>query len=117
MEGISYLPWISGAAQPKLTQERLMGIPIAVPIPEEQNSIASAVDKATRNFTNAIVCSRQEAELLHEYRQRLISDVVTGKCDVRDAAAALSKAEPVEAEGTLDAGLVTDAMADLDKVD
>ena len=31
MEGLNYLPWISGAAQPKLTQDRLMGIAIAVP--------------------------------------------------------------------------------------
>lgn len=41
--------------------------------------------------------------LLREYRTRLISDVVTGKLDVRDAAADLPE-EPadLEAEGELD---------------
>ena len=42
MESISYLPWISGAAQPKLTQDRLMRIAIAVPSREEQDRIVSS---------------------------------------------------------------------------
>lgn len=39
-----------------------------------------------------------EIELLREYRTRLISDVVTGKLDVREAAARLpaEAAEPVD---------------------
>ena len=41
MEGLNYLPWISGAAQPKLTQDRLMSIAIAVPPREEQDVIVS----------------------------------------------------------------------------
>ena len=32
---------------------------------------------------------RRQIELLHQYRTRLIADVVTGKLDVREAAAAL----------------------------
>ena len=36
----------------------------------------------------------REIELLREYRTRLVADVVTGKLDVREAAAQL----PVEAE-------------------
>jgi len=45
----------------------------------------------------------QSERLAREYRTRLISDVVTGKLDVRDAAADLSE-EPadLEAEGELD---------------
>ena len=38
LEGIDYKPWISGAAQPKLTQDRLMSIAIAVPPKEQQDS-------------------------------------------------------------------------------
>ena len=37
MEQLNYLPWISGAAQPKLTQDRLMNIAIAVPPRQEQD--------------------------------------------------------------------------------
>jgi type I restriction enzyme S subunit len=36
-----------------------------------------------------IMRTEDEIELLQEYRTRLIADVVTGKLDVRDAAAAL----------------------------
>ena len=32
---------------------------------------------------------RQEIELLREYRTRLVADVVTGKLDIREAAAQL----------------------------
>ena len=44
MEGLNYLPWISGAAQPKLTQDRLMSIAIAVPPVEEQENIVTICD-------------------------------------------------------------------------
>ena len=38
---------------------------------------------------SAIVKARREIDLLREYRTRLIADVVTGKLDVREAAAHL----------------------------
>jgi type I restriction enzyme S subunit len=41
-------------------------------------------------MVTAIAAARKEIRLLHEYRTRLISDVVTGKLDVREAAARLS---------------------------
>ncbi len=48
---------------------------------------------------------RQQAEnwskLLTEYRTRLIADVVTGKLDVREAAAALPEVDPLAAEDEL----------------
>jgi len=52
----------------------------------------------------------REIDLLREYRTRLVADVVTGKLDVRDAAAGL----PVEAVAD-DAGAEdTGSMDDLD---
>ena len=89
LEGINYLPWISGAAQPKLTQDRLMGIAIAVPAPDEQRAIADYMDSKTEYLRKIIGSTRAEIALLHEYRIRLIADGVTGKLDVRAAAAAL----------------------------
>ena len=44
------------------------------------------------------------AERLSEYRTRLIADVVTGKLDVREAAAGLVGLEPVAAEASPDDG-------------
>lgn len=39
METLNYQPWISGAAQPKLTKDRLMSIAIAVAPPSEQDDL------------------------------------------------------------------------------
>ena len=102
MEGLNYLPWISGAAQPKLTQDRLMSIAIAVPPREEQDVIVSYTATETRDLRIATAHAQREINLLHEYRTRLIADVVTGKFDVREAAAALPEADPLAAEDDLD---------------
>ena len=96
MEGLNYSPWISGAAQPKLTQERLMNISIAVPSKEEQDKVINASMEATSTMIQGIAHARRQVELMQEYRTRLIADVVTGKLDVREAAEALPQLEPVE---------------------
>ena len=83
LEGIDYTPWISGAAQPKLTQDRLMSIPIAVPNKEQQDKIMEQVSSETEYLQTAIDQVRRQIELMQEYRTRLIADVVTGKLDVR----------------------------------
>ena len=102
MEGLSYLPWISGAAQPKLTQDRLMSIAIAVAPREEQDRIVSVVADATGPLRVAIGRTQRESDFIREYRTRLIADVVTGKLDVREAAAALPKVDPLAADDELD---------------
>ena len=86
MERLSYLPWISGAAQPKLTQDRLMIIAITVPPHEEQDRIITRAAAETIQLRIVIDRARREIALLREYRTRLIADVVTGKLDVREAA-------------------------------
>jgi type I restriction enzyme S subunit len=83
MESLNYVPWISGAAQPKLTQERLMSISICVPPRDEQNAIIQTVKTETSPLQAAVDHAKSEISLLREYRARLISDVVTGKLDVR----------------------------------
>jgi type I restriction enzyme S subunit len=52
--------------------------------------------------------------MIGEYRTRLAADVVTGKLDVREAAAALPEVDPVEIEDDLDDSLDVDTEADLD---
>ena len=95
MENLSYLPWISGAAQPKLTQDRLMSIAIAVPPRLEQDQIVDSLAATTLAITSATKDAERQIELLREYRTRLIADVVTGKLDVRDAAARLPETAPL----------------------
>lgn len=89
MESINYLPWISGAAQPKLTKDRLLSIPIAVPPLAEQNQIVKTIHQSTESLSGTINLAINEVQLLLELRTRLISDVVNGKLDVREAASHL----------------------------
>lgn len=89
MESLNYSPWISGAAQPKLTQDRIMSITIAVPPRWEQDQIVACLAGVTVEMDAALRQIRRQIALLREYRTRLIADVVTGKLDVRDAAAEL----------------------------
>ena len=100
MEGLNYTPWISGAAQPKLTKDRLMSIAIAVPPRSEQDEIIGKVTEETSSLRHAIARALRQIELAQEYRTRLIADVVTGKLDVREAAAQLPEGageeEPID---------------------
>ena len=63
----------------------LQNFPVALPSLSEERAIIEYVDEATA----AIERTRRQIELLQEYRTRLIADVVTGKLDVREAAAQL----------------------------
>jgi type I restriction enzyme S subunit len=64
-------------------------LPVLVPPIEEQQRIETAVHEQCRIPDSAIESTRKELTLLREYRTRLIADVVTGKLDVREAAALL----------------------------
>ena len=72
---------------------------LTVPLPplHEQGAIVEHLHKATADIDTAIDRTRRELELIREYRTRLIADVVTGKLDVREAAANLPH-EPDEPE-------------------
>ena len=54
-----------------------------------------AIGSSTRAIRYAIARFLQQINLLREYRIRLIADVVTGKLDVREAAADLPKTDPL----------------------
>lgn len=75
---------------------------IRMPIPpvEEQRQIMLRLDAELAELNHAIARVEREIDLLREYRTRLIADVVTGKLDVR-AAAALPDL-PADAPGDTD---------------
>lgn len=116
MECIDYRPWISGAAQPKLTKDRLLSIRIPVPPRNEQAEIVEYVSTEIADPSTAIERATHEISLIREYRDRLIADVVTGQIDVRswvpgpddvmtdDDLAALGDDEEADAEGEGDDG-------------
>ena len=49
-----------------------------------------------------VAAAQGEIELLREYRTRLIAEVVTGKLDVREAAAALPEVDLLAADDAVD---------------
>ena len=67
-----------------------------IPFPEtrEQKTIVEEVETATASFDTAITRTEREIALMQEYRTRLTADIVTGKLDVRKAAANLPDPAP-----------------------
>ena len=76
-------------AQPLITGSAVKSQRVARPPPEEQGLIASRLTSLAAPIVAAISRLEREIELLREYRTRLVADVVTGKLDVREAAASL----------------------------
>ena len=86
------------AAQPGLAVERVLDLWLPGPPSEEQAVIATYIERQTVDIDVAIDRARRQIVLLREYRTRLIADVVTGKVDVREAAAGLPESDPLADE-------------------
>ena len=103
----------------RLYWEDFKRMPSCYPPPIEQVEIADAIEDACCRIDAGIHRVRQEMALLREYRTRLIADVVTGKLDVREAAARLpderEEPEPLDEVDTLTAAEVVTAE-DLDAI-
>jgi type I restriction enzyme S subunit len=82
----------------RLYSDDLGRIEAIVPPPDEQRSICSSILGETRHLSAAIARTEREIALMQEYRTRLTADIVTGKLDVREAAAKLP--EPVVEEAS-----------------
>jgi len=78
----------------RLYPEQFLRIKLICPPTEEQQVTLDRVRTETAVAKRTIAGAEREISLLREYRTRLIADVVTGKLDVREAAAGL----PDEAE-------------------
>ena len=81
-------PFYSGLRK-VVPRDRFMGLKFPLPPLEEQNEIANYIEIKSKELKQAVLRAEEEMALLREYRTRLIADVVTGKLDVRDAAARL----------------------------
>ena len=65
-----------------LSQQVLGQLPIILLDIEEQQEIVEYLDKQTKEIDNLVSMEQNKIELLKEYRQSLISEVVTGKIKV-----------------------------------
>ena len=105
----AFIPLIdeAGHGTRRLPMERWRELVITIPPEEEQAAIVEYLDNTTADIDSVIDHTRHQINLLQEYRTRLIADVVTGKLDVREAAARLP--DEVEEPEPLDE---TDALID-----
>jgi type I restriction enzyme S subunit len=88
----------SGSTKGALTCEDLKRFKLAFPPREEQDLLLKKILTETGDLNTAISRLEREIELLREYRTRLVADVVTGKLDVREAAARLQDEENADEE-------------------
>ena len=101
-----------------LNFENFCRVDLPFPPLEEQQKISVILDRTVAGIDFAIERWRRQIDLLDEYRTRLIADVVTGKLDVREAAAGLpdvdsaavgDDGDPAEAPGVPDPERAADA--------
>lgn len=87
LQTFDYTPLITGAAQPKLTADRLGSIMLPKPPEAEQTAIATYLGRETAKIDRLVEKVEAAITRLQEYRTALITAAVTGKIDVREAAA------------------------------
>ena len=93
----------------------LKAFPLFLPALEEQQRILDHITHDVEGIDKAIDRTLREIALLREYRTRLIADVVTGKLDVREAAARLP--EEAEAPEPLDDAEAPDEDEEAEEAD
>ena len=76
-----------GVTRYGLSHSSINSVWVSVPPLPEQAAIASYLDIADQRIQTCIQSAQRQIDLLKRYRTRLVADVVTGKLDVREAAA------------------------------
>ncbi len=78
---VDYADFIEGSTRDKLTQGKMVQIPVAVPPPAVQRRIAAFLDRKTAVIDELIKKKERLIELLQEKRQALITHEVTKGLD------------------------------------
>lgn len=78
LEAKDYGPWVSGSAQPKLTQHALARIRFQRPPTHEQQSIADRLESLASRLSS----ERSELMKLHALKSGLMDDLLTGRVRV-----------------------------------
>jgi len=98
----SWLHWLQalcragGGFRYRVSRSTLGTLLVPRPPFSEQRAIADHLDSRLEAFRGALRLTETEVQRVREYRTRILTDVVTGKLDVREAAARLAQDEPGE---------------------
>ena len=82
LEAADYHNYITGSAQPKLSQENLHAVKLPVPSLSEQQQIADFLDSKCAEIDELIAIKQQKIEALKEYKKSVIFEYVTGKKEI-----------------------------------
>ena len=82
---IEFKKWSRGIMEVRLRLyfDQFGQIPLVFPPVDEQDKIVNFLDHKTKQIDELIAAEQRKIELLKEYRQSLISEVVTGKINVQ----------------------------------
>ena len=67
-----------------LSIDKMKTIPFFVPPEKEQQEIVAFIPRIQESLNSLVIGLQREIERLEEFKTRVISDVVTGKFDVRN---------------------------------
>lgn len=70
---------VGGSTIPTLSQDNILNYVIPIAPKNEQDEIANYLDKKCKSIDSSISKAQHQVELLQEYKQSLITEVVTGK--------------------------------------
>ena len=109
-----------GGTKQGLSLDDVKNYVVLLPSRNEQDALVKWIESESENADRGISSAQREISLLREYRIRLIADVVTGKLDVREAAAMLpeetAELEPLDSTEALAEGDEETEDTDLDAV-
>lgn len=82
LEAANYRNYITGSAQPKLSQDNLQAVKLPVPPLTEQKQIADYLDDKCTEIDSLIAIKQQKIEELKDYKKSVIYEYVTGKKEI-----------------------------------
>ena len=87
-----------GGTKDGLSLDDVKNYPILLPPQHEQEPAVRWIEGGLSGLVKIGDGAKRQIELVREYRTRLVADVVTGKLDVREAAAGLPEVDPLAGE-------------------
>ena len=98
----------------RLYDDKFLETEVFLPPAQEQVLILNSLANDMAKVRRLIEENRRQLQLMGEFRTRLIADVVTGKLDVREAAAGLPEVDPLVADDDLDDTIDADNRPEFD---
>lgn len=98
-----------GSTFKRINISDIKALSVIVPPRHEQDAICELLDPALAQYNTVVYRIQREIDLLREHRTRLVADVVTGKLDVREAAAQLPEEAPAGADVLDDTDTIDEA--------